>query len=769
MSFWLVGVKLARLKRRGAMGHRCGHAGVACSKEQSHLQMAPGSVHGCTVAILRAHSELALSVDRSILSGLAGAPGWLRTQMDFCTFSRKSNMSTCTPCCTRLPNRARQLSLITAHIHHSVSQYCPAERSGREGANFDTVSTASQAANLPHHIEDNASPADIDKGRFPPSTDVLDSQLRQDISSYTDAAFSSHSKLAPLDHDKDSTAVTTHSAPTFERVSSNPMSSEYVEPSIQQDQYTEYLDRVEEKQEVLRDVRESLLGSRFRLHVQRRELNAIRAKAASQAGMAFNLLRQYLVETGINPPGEIESALSEAEALRNTLGTEEVEYDEAEKAYNFEEWRYTAKESQFIEELYESAPAPSQPDGSYSGLNEHEDSTQISFGGARDIANLVAESQGDPYLPVYNNETPFESEDDLSESQGTVPGDTYQRNSDLSTQDNPAIQNSKEYPAQELLFEESAIENSHLRWAGTSRYVDEWLLESLVTSRLEQGRLGYHAIVENTLGDQEWRDHIGQTWFLDTTEERDFHTGDTTVSEESRSEPFSSNTMHRLFNSSNIAEYETQQFPPTPLLGQDRVVDAPELANFPTDIEPLDLIDIFPRDTTFLDRSCSTHSASTHPTALTRASSRMDCSSRSTVEGDWIFSTGPGYDIAQPRVIPPPSFVIKDSQYNTKPRATLIHGNSQSGSAYGPSPLSSSISQTRLDFHDVHFQQLPESPYTLIEGSSAHATGGYTETGTIQEEDQSHLPAAARKHDLDTYEPHIRVESPDSWNLPVYD
>jgi hypothetical protein len=53
-SFWLVGVQLSKLKRRGAMGHRCGHAGVACSEEQSHLQVVPGSVHGRTVAMLRA-------------------------------------------------------------------------------------------------------------------------------------------------------------------------------------------------------------------------------------------------------------------------------------------------------------------------------------------------------------------------------------------------------------------------------------------------------------------------------------------------------------------------------------------------------------------------------------------------------------------------------------------------------------------------------------------------------------------------------------------
>jgi hypothetical protein len=138
--------------------------------------------------------------------------------------------------------------------------------------------------------------------------------------------------------------------------------SDFVEPSID-DRWTYVLESVEDKKEELRDAREALLGSRFRLQVQRRDLTATRAIAASKAGAAFNYLRQYLAKLGADMPAEIESALSEAETLRNTLGVQEVEYDEAEKVYNLAEWRYTVEETQFMDQLRSSAPVvPNQPD-----------------------------------------------------------------------------------------------------------------------------------------------------------------------------------------------------------------------------------------------------------------------------------------------------------------------------------------------------------------------------------------------------------------------
>jgi hypothetical protein len=605
--------------------------------------------------------------------------------------------------------------------------------------------------------------------------DNLPSEFPQDDGSFLDPALPSHGEFALLDHERESAAATTNSAPTSERMPSKPLLFDHVEPSIRHDQFIEFLNCLEDKQETLRDAREALLGSRSRLQVQRRDLTATRAKAASQAGAAFNRLRQYLVEIGINPPVDIQAALSEAEASRNALGTEEVDYDEAEKAYNFEEWRYTTKESQFIDDMYGSGPTPNQPDKPYSPLDKHGESARISFG-PQDIANMVAESEGGLYCPMYSPRMSPENEGDLSESEGTIPGDRYHPISNYSTQENLAAKNSNIYPAKELLFEELAIGHSRLNWAGIRRYINEWLLESLDTSRLERRRLKHHSMTEIDLSDEEWWELVGQLWFSDTPEGVYFHTGNTTASEESRSEPYSSNAMHRLFGTSDTAEPETQQFPPTPHLGRDHVMDALELANFPADIEPLDLVDIAPKDLTFLERSFSAHSESTRLTTLTRASSRLDCSSHSTTEENWFSIVRPEYDITQPRGIPSIKFSTGESQHYRKPEASFAHSISPGGSAYGRSPTSTTTPQPRLDFHDLHSHQRTTSPQTCIEEPSAQKfTANSTGTGTILDKDKSNLSEVEwlsprpRKQNLEIYEPYIGIESPDPWNLPIYD
>jgi hypothetical protein len=504
-------------------------------------------------------------------------------------------MSTLGPCHPRLLNHPHQLPLIAAAIR---------------GDGLDAHALTSELRAVPTALGATIPSSNIDN---------LSSEFHQDDGPFLDPALPSHGEFALFDHERKSAAATTNSVLASKRIPSKALLFDHLEPSICHNQCIEFLNCLEDKQETLRDAREALLGSRSRLQVQRRDLTTTREKAASLAGVAFNLLRQYLVATGINPPVDIQAALSEAEASRNALGTEEVDYDEAEKAYNFEEWRYTTKESPVIDELYGISPAPSQPNRSYPPLDKHDNPTRISFG-PQDIANMVAESNGDPYLPTYSANMPLENGVGLSESQDSVPGDIYQPFPSSSNQDNYAMKNSSAYTARDLLFEGLAIGQSRLKWAGTLRYIDEWLLNSLVCSVLELSRLRYHSMVEDNLSYQEWRTLSEQHWFLETPEGYNFHTGDTTMSEESGSKTLSSDPMHRLFDVSDIAETETQQFRPTPLLAQDCIMDTMELANFPAYIEPLDLIDTSSKGVTLFDRSFSGYCESTHPTALLRES-----------------------------------------------------------------------------------------------------------------------------------------------------
>jgi hypothetical protein len=397
--------------------------------------------------------------------------------------------------------------------------------------------------------------------------------------------------------------------------------SDVVELSID-DRYTDVLDYVEERQEHLRDAREALLGSRVRLQVQRRELQKTREKAASKAGAAFNCLRQYLIGLGRDPPSEIESALSEAEALRNTLGEQEVEYDEAEKIYNLEEWRYTAEEIRFIDELPRGAPAPTQPDKSNPPNAKYEDVARISFG-AQDIANIVAESEGHPYLPSGRTSEPMEIEDETGEAQTTMLRYAHHHVPSFQPPHSGHLQSSI---GTQLLAEK--LDQPRLKWARTRRYIDEWFLHSLETSRLEKTRLR-SSMEECELSEGEWWSLVLRHWIPVTAEENLFHTGDTTVSDETQSERLSSNTTYML-RVHETPEHATEQFlvhPHTP----DRVLDAPETLEFPTSIEPRDLIDTSPRHTENLDRSPSNQSGYLNPTMLIQQSYSLRYSSNSAI------------------------------------------------------------------------------------------------------------------------------------------
>jgi hypothetical protein len=668
-------------------------------------------------------------------------------------------------------------------------------------------------------INRHISPSDVDIKNLPLSMELVDTQSHEAADPFVN---SSHASFASLVRDRNSAAATTQSGLAYESNRSKPMLSDYAEPSINQDRYAEFLERVGEKQEDLRDAREALLGSRFRLQVQRRELLATRSKAASHAGAAFNRLRQYLIELDIDLPDEIESAFSEAEAFRNTLGEQEVDYDEAEKAYDLEEWKYTAEEARFIDELPSSAPAPSQPDRSYPPFDGHEASLRFSFG-PQDIANIVAESEGALYLPLYRPDIPLESDDDLSDGQSTVPGDLYQHTPDSNElQDIKALKDPKAYSDGLVQSEGLAIGHSRVKWAGTRRYIDEWLLNSLDTSELEKSRLK-HSTDGDGLSDSEWWELLGQYWFLDTPEGSNYHTGDTTVSDES-SGLLSSNAMRRLFDTSDTSEFETHQFPPTPLLAQDRVIDAPELIDFPTNIEPRDLVEITPKCVKFRGRSVSVQSGSTHPTVYTRASSSIEHSSYSTFgEEDLVCQSRKMDDAGQSKkrrrhvgrrrrrrqeaIRSGDDTTIQQRQARCRSaEETLCHEERLTDTTYSapmsehharasntpsaPSAMrrssemsdivdhdtgcqsdpqyqsSADIARIVPNFHGVNIQTVCTIP--LPESDTEDSITTFASLGQKSTRSPQTKHSTGKQH-VNNYEPHIRVESPDLWSLPVYD
>jgi hypothetical protein len=93
--------------------------------------------------------------------------------------------------------------------------------------------------------------------------------------------------------------------------------------------------------------------------VKRKELRDLHIKTGAKDGYVFNLLRQYLNEIGADLPGDIENALTDASLLRDRLGLLEAGYDEAEANYNTLEWKYSRRETRFVEELLNNKLVPS--------------------------------------------------------------------------------------------------------------------------------------------------------------------------------------------------------------------------------------------------------------------------------------------------------------------------------------------------------------------------------------------------------------------------
>jgi hypothetical protein len=397
--------------------------------------------------------------------------------------------------------------------------------------------------------------------------------------------------IAPFVNHRVPDSVSTRSTFVSKDRQSVVLHSDAVEPSLHPDQYTEFLEQVEERQENLRDAREELIGSRFRLQVQRKELLNTREQAASQAGAAFDRIVQYLLKTGVDLPDEIKSAFTQAETLRNNLGVKEVEYDEAERAYNLEEWRYTKKEAQFIDDLPRNAPVSSLNNNrSASPLGDTEAFARISYA-PQDIADLVAESEGELLPTTYIADVPlYDDRTDLSVDQGNIWHDVYKDVSTPGAYDSFSTQGEQAGPVRLLSLDDLDKGNVRSSRAGTQAWVNRWLMNALHSSRLEKRRLrcSLRKVVQD---DSAWWRLVTLYWFQDGEEAGQNHTGDTTVSDEAPSEPVSSNAMRQLFDTSDTTGSAKQQFSSTPLVARDEIIDDPELLSFPTVIEPHDLVD----------------------------------------------------------------------------------------------------------------------------------------------------------------------------------
>lgn len=552
--------------------------------------------------------------------------------------------------------------------------------------------------------------------------------------------------------------VTQPSAPYFSDIKDVPA----------HDLYQKFLSRIEGRQEALQYTRDRLVGSRYRLRTKREELRITREKAAIQTGVSHDLVRIYLLENDIKLPDKIQTAMLNAEQLRDTLGTEEVEYEEMEEAYNKDEWTYSQEEEDFVENLVDASTDGRQYDRGTAGeVAEEYIHMPASFSGHMSASAGIAgagshfeapELSSSDFQPSFLRQPLLEQAEELSMIQ--YPNRT------MVWPDYASDQGAWELKTPLEQYVEDTSHPGRHKWQDVSERINTWLWKVLESSKFEQQRLRSLS-PENDMNEADWWELVRETWSGEDHEDLLISTGDTTVSH-GISFQFSSIDENRPYFEMNPEEDSIYDLNDLPLLPNELQVDALELVDIPPAIESSDLIDRAIKRVTFMERTQSARSISTQQTIATRGSSRYDDSAfiddddnswTSSEDLDTIrkgeFGDGSGkrpwFEEHKMQIGPPEDTEVIE----TSPRVQ----NPSISFGIGTEPN-----------HDPH-QSKAESPWQSSAKSNdtkiSLAENPVT-TVSIQSHPGLDTPQATKPY-LSSSEPFIRIDSPEQkpWRLPL--
>ncbi|PZC94950.1 hypothetical protein A1F95_06303 [Pyrenophora tritici-repentis] len=377
-----------------------------------------------------------------------------------------------------------------------------------------------------------------------------------------------------------------------------------MEPTI--DPYQDLLDYIEEQQDELRDARDDLVGSRSRLHTKRRELRESREKVDTQIATALDRTTRFLAENSIELPDDIKEAISKANSMREGLIQSESELEHEEEIYNLEEWRYTQKETQFVDDLPGQRPAL------------HASSLPIPLLEMRnvDTETITQFSSGPPeptYLPAhldltgptlatttsqYNrsqmslnatNKNPHHIRgDQRSEPQLDVVSEFSSSGCSPQTipQTPDTVVEAGEVAQASRRRRDTTLEQDRVSWSVTHSRIDDWLFEILSESKLEKTLLK-EILLHAAFGEKRWWHLVEENWTPDTSEDIEPPTGDTVASSGSPSEPASSTPIFRPVSANSKANLSITD----PLFPIDHLFDDPDSFHFPAKIEASDLLE----------------------------------------------------------------------------------------------------------------------------------------------------------------------------------
>jgi hypothetical protein len=357
--------------------------------------------------------------------------------------------------------------------------------------------------------------------------------------------------------------------------------------------------RTEQRHDALRDARDALLGSRFRLKAQRQELRQAREDAGNLAGSAFTSIQTFLFQQNIRLPEQIANAFAEASARRDKLGKLDLEYDEAEQDYNFLEWKYAKTEKGFVEDFAEDSVVQESSEAGEVQVEQDEEArrselhyfTQSSFGpfSAADVQISVDLRKESPMQSNFHHaNTAVVQSDELLEQKIVSASPEYPHTlcsgvaSDTTTP--------KHLKVFTQSFSEGEVDQEQLTWSKTCERIDFWLLETLSSSPLQKARLRARLSEEGFDGITWWA-LVEQHWPTRISDDHVLHTGDSTVSQADATRPMSlsiEQSRRETFTSlSNTGAIEINDI----LLPHELKTASMAEDSFPVVLKPIDLIE----------------------------------------------------------------------------------------------------------------------------------------------------------------------------------
>jgi hypothetical protein len=425
------------------------------------------------------------------------------------------------------------------------------------------------------------------------------------------------------------------------------------------------IDQIQDEQDELRDARETLGGVRSRLRTKRCELRGSREDVANKIAKSIDIIKQFLHEQNIDLPPAIQGAVDTADAARDTFGPQEVEYEEAEEDYNAKEWAYTVQETQFIDRLY--SYHESQQHMPTGPLNDNTDVTSVNqtfvaSPDAWEVSNpppfIVDNALDDENPPDNLALTPLKRTNTVEPSEHAPvarPVDAHQ----------PQPRDMDYAPPSSAPPVQRPSNHDQLRWSHTRERIDAWLLQILEGSKFHKAQLHnlllgqgldggdlHNLLLEQNLDGGDWWQLVIWYWTSRSPVPSTFHTGDTIASSTSSantsapnfdgreladaagsfrntSDSTSAITMQRLFEEPETTDPDLRPSSATPLVQDDRNLDALETTEFPSEIKFSEMLDRKPKHVTFEESD----SASTEPNMATSSSSEKVPSSASSVHG----------------------------------------------------------------------------------------------------------------------------------------